>query len=489
MPIFSLIIIVILTYILVFYRETMICKFYKIFTMDCVVKLFFVQGYFLKIGDIEIASSAAVCDIILLLYAIVILLNRKQLLKNKVVILGLCVIAVSIVSIFFELAFPYKGLLLPKVDAINNWDNYIAGGCSMIQYFPVITDYVSSMIHLLYFLVIITAFKITFNISYFLKAYMQVISIAKYGVYYGWLEFFIKNVINNLTITYDFTAIMFGMNENSIMTEAISKGGIFYSLQGFCREPSHFNVFIFSVVMLMILGFFITENLKDCIHIKLPYSKLTIISGISLLLITGGFSSVWLLFILSLGTVILQFRRMNINVMTMFFKYKGMILSGICCCLLLLFAIGNNDYFVGRIQDAIMVVSFISNTGGNFAGLALGGNEGIGSTIARFISIYEGMNIFLNRPFWGLGYMIQTLHDDTIAYLVNMGLVGYYFLLKFLVSSVDRFKYDKLYLGAIFIIGGLPMIISVYGLCVYWLLFIEGSMIARKENRWILNDK
>lgn len=486
MPILSLIIITILTYIIVFYKGTMICKFYKIFTIDCVVRLFFVQGYFIKIGNMEIGSSAGICDMVLLLYAIMILASNEQLLKSKAVVSGLCVFAISLISIFFELIFPYDGLLLPKQDAINNWDMYIADMCSMRQYYPSMADYVKPIIDLLRFLIIAVAFKIIFNLSYFLKSYMRVISIAKYGIYYGWIEFFIKNVVNNLTITYDFSEIMFGVNERSVATEAFSKGGIFYSLQGFCREPSHFNIFIFSVVMLMILGFFITENLKDSIHINLSYSNLTIISGISLLLMTGGFSAVWLIVILSLGSIILQIRRMSINITSILFKYRGAILLGMCCCVILLFIIGNNDYFIGRLQDAVMIVSFISNTNGSFAGLAWGGNEGIGSTIARFISIYEGINIFLNRTFLGLGYKIQEVHSDTITYLVNMGLIGYYFFLRFLVSSIHSFKYDKLYLGLVFVIGGLPMIISSYGLCVYWLLFIEGSMIARKENKLLL---
>lgn len=203
-----------------------------------------------------------------------------------------------------------------------------------------------------------------------------------------------------------------------------------------------------------------------------------------MLLMTGGFSAVWLIVILSLGSIILQIRRISIT--SVLFKHRGVILFGICCCVILLFIIGNNDYFVGRIQDAVMIVSFISNTNGSFVGLAWGGNEGIGSTIARFISIYEGINIFINRAFLGLGYKIQEVHSDTITYLVNMGLIGYYFFWRFLVSSIHSFKYDKLYLGVVFIIGGLPMIISSYGLCVYWLLFIEGSMIARKENKLLL---
>ena len=480
MPIFSLIIAGILIYIAVFSKGTIISKFYKIFTIDCVVRLFFLQGYFIKIGNREISTAADVCDWVLLLYAIMILFDSRKLLNNKVVIAGLCFFAMSVISIFCELLFPYDGLLLPKQNLTYNWDFYIFGKCSMIQYYPSVIDYAYHFRHLLIFLIIVTAFKMVFNISYFLRAYMNVIRLAKYGIYYGWLEFFLKNIVNAPTITYDFAAIMFGVDEEAV-AKAFSKG-VFYALQGFTREPSHFNVFIFSVVMLMILGFFIKENLKDSMHINLPYSKLTIISGILLLLMTGGFSAVWFIFILPLGTAMLMRRRISI---TSILKYRGVILSGICCCVVFLCMIANNDYFTTRLQNAFHVLSFISNPSGSTAGLVQA-CKGDGSTVSRFISIYEGINIFMHRPLLGLGYKIQDFHDNTITYLVNMGLIGYCFFWRFLVSAIKSVKYDKLYLGVVFIIGGLPIIMSAYGLCVYWLLFIEGSMIARKENKLLL---
>lgn len=480
MPIFSLIIIAVLTYIAVFSKGTTICKFYKIFTIDCAVRLFFLQGYFVKIGNREISTAADVCDWVLLLYAIMILFDSRKLLNNKVVIAGLCFLAMSVISIFCELAFPYDGLLLPKQNLMYNWDLYIFGKCSMIQYYPSVMDYAYHFRHLLIFLIIVAAFKMVFNISHFIRAYMNVINIAKYGIYYGWLEFFLKNIVNNPSITYDFAAVMFGVDKEAV-AKAFSKG-IFYALQGFTREPSHFNVFIFSVVMLMILGFFIKENMKDTINIKLPYSRLTIISGILLLLMTGGFSAVWFVFILPLGTSVLVIRRINI---TSILKHKGAILFGICCCVVFLFMIVNNDYFTERLQNAFHVLAFISNPSGSTAGLVQA-CKGDGSTVARLISIYEGINIFVHRPLLGLGYKIQDLHDNTITYLANMGLIGYYLFWRFLISSIKSVKYDKLYLGLVFIIGGLPVIMSAYGLCVYWLLFIEGSMMARKENKSLL---
>lgn len=480
MPIFSLIITGILIYIAVFSKGTTIDKFYKIFTIDCVVRLFFMQGYFIKIGSKVISRAADVCDLALLIYAIMILWHNKQLLKNKVVISGLCLLAISIIGIVLELAWPYEGLLLPKQNLMYNWDLYVAGKCSMIQYYPSIMDYAYYMRHLLIFVIIVAAFKMVFNIADFVRAYMNVIRMAKYGIYYGWLEFFLKNIVNNPTITYDFTAIMFGVDEEACAKPFFK--GIFYALQGFTREPSHFNVFIFSVVMLMILGFFIAENLKDSMHIKLPYSKLTIISGILLLLMTGGFSAVWYICILPLGTAMLMRQRINI---TSILKHRGAISSGICCCAVFLFMIANNDYFTTRLQNAFHVLSFISNPSGSTAGL-IQACKGDGSTASRLISIYEGINIFMHRPLLGLGYKIQDFHDNTVTYLVNMGLIGYYFFWRFLVSSIKSVKYDKLYLGVVFIIGGLPVIMSAYGLCVYWLLFIEGSMIARKENKLLL---
>ena len=485
MPVFSIIIIIILGYFILIDKSERTTKFYQIFSVDCVVKLFFLQGYFVKIGNTEVSTAGDVCDLVLLWYAILIIIGKRNILQNKVCIRGIIFLLVSMLGIFVEIIMPYEGLLMPAQDETENWDMYVAGMCTMHQYFPTIIDYTNPIRHLVTYVVILVAFKTIFQYDMFLRAYMSILKYVKYGIYYGWIEFIVKNVIGNTTVTYLFSGVMFGVNERSIATEAFKRGETFFALQGFCKEPSHFNVFIFSAVSLMILGIFIKRflrhnNIKADIH--MTYGISTIISGVVLLSLTGGFSAVWLILIITFNTIALRFYEMDTSIMGIILMYKKTLFIGCLCISILVIVIGANDYFVGRIIDAISVLNFIGATGGGFLGLAVGGNQGIGSTIARFISLYEGVNIFISRPLLGLGYKLQAVHGDTLTYLINMGVIGFWMFYRLLISSIKEVKYNKLFMFITFFIGGLPMIMSAYGLCVYWLLFIEGSMLIVKQN-------
>lgn len=486
MPIFSVVVFFLLCYI-IFCNNTTIVKFYNVFTLDCIIKLLFLQGYFLKIGNQEISNTGGICDIVLFIFSIFIIVRKKDFFYNKVFLLGIVFVAVSIVSIFYELVFPYDGMLLPKQDDQTNWDLYVVGKCTMYRYVPSITNYLISFKDLLIFTVFVIAFKMSFSIKLFLASYMQIIRYVKYIIIYGWGEFFIKNIIGNLTLTYEIADIMFGSNELSLVTEAFSRDGEFYALQGFCREPSHFNIVIFSVVMLMILGNFILKKvIQDKLYIlQKTYNNFFIVMGLVLLLFTGGFSAVWLLFIVILSTVILILKKINLSIVNIVVKNYKLVMIMCFSSFFFYFIIMGNDYFAGRIQGAITVVTSLFTDNITYLVLLREENDGIGSTLARFISLYEGWFIFIDRPILGLGYKLQSVHGDTITYLVNMGLLGTFLFYKLLISSTKKVVYNKAFLGVLFVLGGVPMVISAYGFCAYWLLFIEGSMLCIHSKEWL----
>lgn len=488
MPIFSVFIFCLLCCVVFWGNNKITIKFYNIFIIDCIVKILFLQGYFLKIGSQEISTPGTICDMVLFIFSIIIIVREKRFFYNKVFLLGVLFIAVSLFSIFFELVFPYDGLLLPIQDAQENWDLYVMGQCAMYQYIPSIVDYSISFGKLLLFVVIVIAFKMSFSMELFITSYMKIVKYVKYLIVYGWIEFFLKNIIGNLTFTYDLSAIMFGINEMSLVTEASSRSGIFYSLQGFCKEPSHFNVAIFTIVMLMILGNFISRSVikrNICISCKKTYNHQFIVLGVILLLFTGGFSGVWLLFVLMLSTLILKLTEANLSMKKIIFRNYKIIIFMFLGSFLLYACVISNDYFGGRIEDVVTVLISLVTNNINYSGLIRDGSSGIVSTLARFTSLYEGFYIFLDRPILGLGYKLQSVHGDTMSYLINMGLLGTLLFYKLLISSTKNFSYNKALLAVLFVLGGLPMIISAYGLCAYWLLFIEGSMILNNSENSI----
>lgn len=473
MPILSVIMFFLLIYIMV-RKNSAMGRYADLFVIYCTVKIYWFQGYFLKIGNNEISSIANISSHLLLLYSIYLVVYKKIKIDKTTLMSIIFFVSIICLGMMYEKIFPYDGLLLPEQNDEINWDGYIAGTCSMYQYIPPFSAFLRPLWQVLEFSFEVLVFKQIYEISWFVNSYMKIIGYLKYGIYYGYFEFLLKNIIGNLTITYDFAAILLGVNEYSVYTEAYIKDGLFYTLQGLTREPSHFNCFLFNVAVLMMLGNIMKRIVKNkSVNVLSTYSNFTICACIGLMLLTGGFSSIWYLFIIGGVALLLRIRESGGSILDFLLQKKITMFSFFIICSGIVFAINQNDYLYNRLIDAMAVFEFLSESNG-FAGISiLGGNSGIGSTIARFVSIYEGIIAFVERPLLGLSWCVQPVHDFSITLLSNIGILGVYFLYKVMISSIEKKRYDFSMIFLIFIIGGLPITISSSFFALHWLLFFE----------------
>lgn len=475
MPVLSVVILCVLLYVIL-RKNTYTNRYTDLFVLSCTLKIYWFQGYFFKIGSNEITSIANIAGYSLLLYSIYLVVSKKIRIESytcKTVILFIFVICVGMI---YEKVFPYDGLLMPEQNEQISWDGYIAGTCSMYHYVPSFSACLRRLWEVISFSFEILVFKQICSFSWIINPYMKIIGYLKYGIYYGYLEFVLKNIIGNLTVTFDFAAILLGVNEQSVFTEAQIRDGIFYTLQGLTREPSHFNCFLFNLMILMLLGNVIKRMAKKSgIDVRHTYNNRTLCACLGLMLLTGGFSSVWFLFVVGCCVLVLNIREFGSSILDFFCAKKWIVLLFLILCIMIVFAIAQNDYLYTRLSDAIAVVGFLSASNG-FTGISiLGDGGGIGSTIARFVSIYEGTMIFIDRPLLGVSYGVQPLHDFSMMLLSNMGLLGCFFLYKMLISSKEKIQYDFVLIFLIFIIGGFPITISPYGLNLYWVLIFEAT--------------
>ena len=227
------------------------------------------------------------------------------------------------------------------------------------------------------------------------------------------------------------------------------------------------------------LGNTILKHFKEYVKYK-TYGNVSIFTAVFLLLFSGGFSAVWYLFVLALSYFVL--RKNNDLKLRSYITSKMIInlLFALIVATVIIYAILQNEYIYGRLQDAFMIIDYLEDVDNVAVLAALGGNEGIGSTVARFFSTYTGIVIFLNRPLFGLGYNLQFMHSFSAMLLANMGLIGTYSVYRLLGFS-DHRKYDALLMLVVFIIGGLPITIAPLGLSMHWLLIFEATTYYKTD--------
>ena len=487
MPIFSVIILLLLVFIMV-RPNSFLRRYEDLFVLTCVLEIFWFQGYFFKVGNSDFSDMAHISSYLLMFYSLYLLYVKKINLKKRTFFAACFFVFIIALGMFYEIVNPYNGLLMPEQNEEIKWGNYIYGKSPMWHYVPPLSAYVRPFLEVVVFTVLILVFKQMYTPIWFAKTYMRIVGWLKYGIFYGYIEFVIKNIIGNLTITYEFATLFFGENVHSVLDEALMRGGTFYSLQGFTREPSHFNIFLFTVAMLMLLGNVLKQTLMDRdIPIRQTYGNKTFVLCIILMLITGGFSSVWFLFVIGCAAVIIQIQRSKQSLWSLFLHKKWTVFSFSILLGSVVVIIAQNDYLYNRLMDAFSVLDFLSSSNGviGIAGMIKEGNDDIGSTIARFVSVYEGILIFIERPLLGISWHIQPLHDFSVMMLCNIGVLGFYALFKILGTSNQKIRYDVVLLLFVFLIGGFPITISPGGLQLYWVIFFEITTFYMNNEEYI----
>ncbi len=475
MPILSVVVLGLLIW-MILRKNTYIGRYTDLFVICCVLKIYWFQGYLFKVGNSEFSSIANFSNHLLLIYSVYLVVSKKVKIDSRVLKATLLFLIVICIGVIYEKIHPYSGLLMPIQDDVNNWDKYVVGMCSMYPYVPSVFDISRSLLEISMFSFEIMVFKSFYTNRWFIYSYMRIVGWLKYGVYYGYLEWIIKNLIGNLTITYSFAEIMLGTSELFGYNEAVSRDGVFYSIQGMTREPSYFNGYLFTLALLMILGNVLKRVAKKYnMEIRPTYRNFNLILCIVLLFFTGGFSAVWFLFIIGCCIFILHIRESGDSIFNFFLNRKLFVLLFVIGGSVSVAILVQNDYFYNRIVDAFSIINFLRDSGG-FAGIAaLGNSDSIGSTISRFVSLYEGGIIFVDRPLMGLSYRVQPIHDWSLMMLINIGIIGVFFLYKMLTTAKYKMNYDLLLLFVIFMIGGLPVSICPSLLCLYWVLLFEAT--------------
>ena len=451
----------------IFITSKKIKDFYiNLLFLTCVLEIGMFQGYAIRIGG----SSISLLQINTLVFMFVSLIFFIKItndgIKKQCVILLIVIFIYMVLQILYNDFNPYKGLVLNTNISGCSWDYYAMGFCKL---YPKKFNFLYSIkgsIKLFYLLInaYIIKTKISFNdFNYVIK---NMIFLFKIIVLFGLFEFVCKNVLH--TPYFPFKVASFLLGNDSQAYSAPTMRGRIYALQGLCCEPSHFNICLFSFLLLLIIYERINNDRTKLI--KKILKNFWFISGVILMFFSGGVSCIWCIAILFIEYYIVT--RKNTKHIKRYNYFRFLKFIGISLFILIilfgLMFISNSNY-IARIFGMIETVLNISKKT-----IETNLIRDM-STYSRFLSIKTCFENFLERPIFGLGAGFVECHDSTVSFLVQFGLIGFLILFSiFVFPNSNGRKYDKFFIIMCIFFYGVPYGNpgSIYSF-VYNILIIE----------------
>ena len=171
MPLLSIARLVVIIYFLT-KRDTYVDRYFNLFMLSSFLRVYWLEGYFIKIGDLEIGNLPVISEAVLLLYSLYLLWVGIAKLRSRFFYVWLAFLAIVSIGIVYELLMPYDGLLLVEQKGDVSWDGYATGRWGMYTYFPGIRDFIPAFVSLLVWSFNILFFKCVFAKDKFAEMFL-----------------------------------------------------------------------------------------------------------------------------------------------------------------------------------------------------------------------------------------------------------------------------------------------------------------------------
>jgi len=453
-------------------------KYLSFLALATIMAIAMPQGYLLLVGDTEISSLRKLSGLVCFLYGLYyILIHRMQLPQQLVFRTGL-LLASLMAGILAALVYPYTEPIIPPLPDYS-WDLYTMGQCTKVVAPLEVGNAFRLYFGVVMFLGIVASVKIICNDDDLMVVLKRVIVYSQPLAYYAIFEFVEKNILGNLTLTYDINEIIFGVGE-STFTHAFTKGGDLYVLQGVTKEASHFILSMF-VIALSILIWNKIQTVrfnKSGISVYHVYLLLLIV----LMILSGGFSAWWCLFILFLVYFSLRYDiykktlRESIPYVIVALMVVFSVVGGV------LFFFGEEmEYAIARMEDVLYTINVLATSGA----LAAIGAEGELSTFARLTSIYDVTASFVDRPLLGLGIGFQFALAALPTMLSDLGIVGLILWFRVVASSTGEIqqRYDLIFLSIFVVVWGMFFGVVTLYVELYVLILFECTRLYAAQQK------
>lgn len=467
MPVASILLLIYMGYILLA-GGTSKQKYISFLVLATVMAIAMPQGYLLMIGDTEISSLRKMSGLMCFLYGLYYILTHRMQVSQKTIIRCIMLLGSMMTGILVALVYPYTEPIIPPLPDYS-WDLYTIGKCTKIVVPLGIGNALRLYLGVVMFLGVVVSVKLICNDDDLLNVLRKVIVYSQPLVYYGIFEFIQKNILGDLTLTYDINEIVFGLGENTF-THATTKGTDFYVLQGVTKEASHFILSMF-VIALSILIWNKIQTVRFNKSGVSIYHVYLLLLGI-LMILSGGFSAWWCLFILFFVYLALRYDiyKKSLRESVPYIAWILLLIVSIAGGCLFFFA-EELEYAIARTEDVVYTVNILASSGT----LAAIGAEGELSTFSRLTSIFDVTASFVDRPLLGLGIGFQFALAALPTMLSDLGVVGLILWFRVLVSSAGRIqqRYDLIFLSLFVVVWGMFFGVATLYVEFYVLVLFE----------------
>lgn len=458
-------------------KDILKIKYVKLIALLSVVEVIMLNGYFIGFEDKGI-SAKFFLDILVGFVSIYYIYKEKIKINKFLFFWIISLLTCVLLGIFLEVIMPYDEPIINY--GVVTWDGYVLE--TMDKSMLIISW---SNVFLLYFKILVYCLvvfivKTTFVKSDIIHILNSIIKVGRFIIYYGYIEYFIKNILNQIDIISNFNVILTGLS-GQISTSSDS-----YRLIGITAEPSYFIVSIFTLLIFNLIANEIKKENKF-IYI-VTYKNFEVILALFLLYLSGGFSFAWYLLIFIIAYFMLK-QKIYIISWKKFFKIiiVGTFFLGIVIYIInyIISLGGDTNSFSNRMANIIEVVDYLWEYG------IVINSELVEETsnVARLTSIYDVFNDFLNRPILGLGIGIQAAFSGIVTMLAEFGILGCYILYKIVTFKINKdIKYDYVLLSFYFIIANIPIGGKSIGYEIFSIILIESTKFYREKNKEDKND-
>lgn len=424
--------------------KTVKTLYVNILVFTCILDIVFDRGTFI-IGS-HFINCASVTRLVLLILSVYILYVSKKVNTNYTL---LCVAlgAILFSGISYEVLVPYDR---EGIFDITEWDGYVQGTIQpgRLEYF-----FSEGIKHLAsVFMMLLSLYVVKFYLTreQLLEAVKNIYTGGRILIYYGVTEFVIRNILQMPELPHTMMRALLGdLPSNYYSTPGLR--GSFYMLLGFQAEPSQFVQQIFFVAVIGIILIKIYLNNNGTVEIPVRSIKVELCICMILMLLSGGFSAVWYVFVILVLMYYLfvknKFsfsRKINIK--------KGIVAIGaIVGVLIIAYSVfDDTSYLNARLQQTMEVLDYLLSPTG------LAAISFYDSSLARLVSVFDVASYCSDRPLIGFGIGAITAHDSTFTMLADFGILGILFWYKIVTCPVEKdVLYDYKFILIMILLSGL----------------------------------
>lgn len=361
-------------------------------------------GYFFKLGGSEIQYGDIVLALLFLsalLHLSVSRLHRESAVGSIILIL---VVVSGIIGVWF---FPANVSVI-GFDSYGGWDGYLRGELTNMAPVSFSMQSILMLLRVFFFVVVLVAIKSTLTETDWIRSLEIFTIFAKALIVYGLLEILIRYIMN-----FDLNDLL-----NQFFGRGVSTGGGQTRLQGLSREPSHYALALFNMMILFMVRMRVRKQSgNDAIWL-------------CLIVLIGSLANTFSFFVVGLSAVLLFSALSATNLGKVNFTY--LFVYGLAALFaLLLFLIyswtQNSGLSMRIIEAGIQAQNGINGS------YVIG--EDYGSEASRIIGMIESFNSYLARPIIGLGLGTTYCVSGFISILSNIGFLGLVVWLRLLTVS------------------------------------------------------